>query len=1057
HEFQRNRQRRLFKIDRDPSLPVALEFVSGKLEDNIVLSVKGVDTLGLPKVTLKVEDEPAEQVLEKLLQGDWITTIAREAIVITNDRNGEGYLTTRFYPAHDLVFELDELKFPSPRVISSPYWNGGGGGFGGGSRDSGFMGGAGGGVGGGGGFGGGGLGGGGGGFGGGSGSGVGGGGEMLGGAVAGGGNAAGASGVAVNELKAGLDDRETGIDPDDVPLAFRSSPSATSKRKTVPVGASGAGGQTATGGGWFPKSQVLESSWDESNVFELIDLFQATVDPAGWETLGGTASIRYSTDALGFAVRAPSSLHKKLEELIRQLQATPPSVIQRAGFRPARLSPVLNGQNRYDFTNLIDALQSTVDSSIWDVLGGAGSIRPVESFGAIVVRQTHHGHRSVRDFFTLLHRGKFLARYGRPWKSDSPSDPQAILNLAELSGSHLRANHPAPEITELAALQGRRDPVGEVVWRVRSAGPQGLIRVSFRTSEERQEFSDGSRIARLEDDQAVVAHPGLGLARTGPWAEDLRRQFDSLLPWLPHRSNDELARMFEVTETRRDETTFEVRLHHPATGEGTDLVVTFDRRTQLPVQWESWIAGQLVQRLEFADLVVVDKFPIWKTVTARDAQGNWLATWELDEARGTAREIPTLAASWPDLLRFDPAHPETTLSAPLLRALTRIAEGAWDPAKREFATLPEPEASLPLVALLKAFTEYSAGEREPAKRVAALVPVVKSHADDLRRLIAEGLFELPPRELYELLRQQPADQRSRGDSLALAQAAANAGRLEGANAALDASLKAGSVADAPNEENRALLELLLKLQRTDAAVELADGIARSTGWRGEELMSLAELLHQFHQEPLAKKLAERALDNSKLTTDRRARLLARRAMQLPAAEARQFLIEAAVAAPRDTPLRRQIVAELLSRLTGEALELEAAEQSAKTVEDADVAASLWYRIADLRRQLDQHDSAAEAAWKGYTLRPDHEYPLDRICQLQNKAGQHERVIRIVETELRAGEPVTREMVDYLDEAYTAVGRELDAIRAATNILSGPTVNPANRPPNSAPGGFFRGF
>lgn len=1030
-------------------LPVALSFLAQKMDDNIILGWKNdVDASEPPNVTLQVEDEPVAQVLTRLLPGDWQTTIVREAVVLTQTPDENAYHSTRFYPAQGVVFDLDALKFPGRRAPLPPYWYGGIGGGGVGGGGPGF---------GGGGFGGG-LGGGAGGFGGGRGFG---GGGAFGRGGADAGNAAGAeakrkpaevvSGAGLSFSNEQNDEAEYGTDRDEIPPAFRPLAAGESKRFD----------SNPWNQEWRPdfasEMAAAHNPNSKSNWAEVMDVIESTVDPSRWESLGGTGAIRYCDNAMGFVVWAPDSMHQKIEALFSQLRQTRPTTIQRAGYIPARLSPALNSPQGYDFNSLIDSIQSGVRPADWEVLGGIGSIRSIESLGMLVVRHSDHNHRDLRELLTLLHRGQFQARYGRPWSLGASADPRAILNLDDLSGIHLRANLPTSKIGELAALQGRRDPVGEAVWRVRSAGPQGLTRVSFRTNEERQEFSDGSRIARLQDDQAVVAYPGVGLARTGPWAEDLRRQFDSLLPWLPHRSNDELARMFEVTETRRDEATFQVRLHHPATGEGTDLVVTFDRRTQLPVKWESWIAGQLVQRLEFADLVVVDKIPIWKTVTARDAQGGWLATWELDDSRGTAREIPTLAASWPDLLRFDPAHPETTLSAPLMRALTRMAEGAWEPAKREFASLPEVEARLPLVSLLKAFTEYSAGEREPAKRVAALVPVVKSNADELRRLIAEGLFELLPRELYELLRQQPADQRSRGDLLALAQAAANAGRLEGANAALDAALKAGSVADAPNEENRALLELLLKLQRTDAAVELADGIAHSNGWRGEELMSLSELLHQFHQEPSAKKLAERAFDNPKLTTDRRARLLARRAMQLPAAEARQFLVEAAVAAPRDTPLRRQIVAELLSRLTGEALELEAAEQWAKTVEDTDVAASLWYRIADLRSRLDQHESAAEAAWKGYTLRPDHEYPLDRLCQLQNKAGQHERVIQIVETELRAGEPVTREMVDFLDEAYTAVGRELDAIRAATNILSLPTVNPANRPASSAPGGFFRGI
>ena len=61
------------------------------------------------------------------------------------------------------------------------------------------------------------------------------------------------------------------------------------------------------------------------------------------------------------------------------------------------------------------------------------------------------------------------------------------------------------------------------------------------------ELSDCTLIA--EGDQAKIVWPELKLIELGNWGEDVRRLADRLLPWMPHRTNEELARMFQVSKT----------------------------------------------------------------------------------------------------------------------------------------------------------------------------------------------------------------------------------------------------------------------------------------------------------------------------------------------------------------------------------------------------------------------------------------------------------------------------------------------------------------------------
>src|SRR5207253_7149046 len=132
-----------------------------------------------------------------------------------------------------------------------------------------------------------------------------------------------------------------------------------------------------------------------------------------------------------------------------------------------------------------------------------------------------------------------------------------------------------------------------------------------------------------------------------------RRMVDGRLPWLPHRSRRELARLFNVKVAAQDANTVQLRFEIPGAGSGNDLLVTVNRKNGLPTKWESRLDGKPVLRLTFADLAQAGNRPIWKTVIATDGAGQELERWELMSYAESKDELPALDAGWEEYVVLD--------------------------------------------------------------------------------------------------------------------------------------------------------------------------------------------------------------------------------------------------------------------------------------------------------------------------------------------------------------------------------------------------------------------
>ena len=135
------------------------------------------------------------------------------------------------------------------------------------------------------------------------------------------------------------------------------------------------------------------------------------------------------------------------------------------------------------------------------------------------------------------------------------------------------SDYPEAQRAELEALLVRCEPAAGQ-WQWRRVGPSGASEeLVLRLAGGRLQCELPACTVRTEGDTAAVAWRGLRLVELGNYAEVLRRTVDVRLPWLPHRSNTELARLFDVSEVTQK------KADGHSLGAVSDPAETADRRS----------------------------------------------------------------------------------------------------------------------------------------------------------------------------------------------------------------------------------------------------------------------------------------------------------------------------------------------------------------------------------------------------------------------------------------------------------------------------------------------
>jgi hypothetical protein len=976
-----------FRKDR---LQDVVEKMAQLMGDTVLLDTKALEDVGITldvPVTASLHDVPIQETLQWILrQLDLTYYFDHEALIISTPEEAETHQKTRLHSARGIVCES-----------AMPVWNfdprlggmgamGMGGGFGGGM-----------------------------------------GGMAMGGGMGGGFFGGAGGGVGANVGLSAGGDESAGIDPamDGAVRGDNASPPEASDSS--------------------PGAIQFRPDFDS-----LIDQITSIVAPTTWDEVGGPGHQCGFSPTLDLVLTNTDDVHQQVDDLLDKLRRIPLASDENR-VRLAEVPRVVPLASR-SLDELIDMITCSVHATGWDSVGGPGSLNGDEPRMALVVSQTQEVQDAVSQLLCMLRRSRYEALFGhRPWESlsaTSSSSMFGVMGLDEPSAELRLSKLPEPQPAELADLAPRRWPSeGVWKWRYTEPGRKEAATITLRRSGGRMELTYGDATIRTEGDHLALACPGLGLVEHGPWAEAVRGRADVWLPWLPHRSNEELARLFDVRPVKPSESDRQAglrRLRLIPAGQteqaGSYLEVTFTIsprplagegsgvRAALPSTWETYLRGKLTGRFRFADPAGPNEPPGWRSIVLEDAAGKPLARWELIEAREQAEPIPELTEGWGGMVQLDLRTPQAAVDPAFRRALEAMSKLDWDLASKELSSAAKAYPQHPLLLLLTAWL-YDHDRRfgSPAEMLEALKRVAASDAVLLTRFIADYRFSwLSKQERYEILSSMPGKLRQAADWDHLVEAAIDTAEWEAALGHVEAALAAGGDDGRRFERQRLRVELLLKLGRRDAAVEAARRWAASDKPAAGQLATMGELLAQSGcQKPGDAMFREAlALEHS---PEPRYNLLRRRAELLQGIPRWQILLEAAALEPADSPKRQECIEAVTGELEGPQ-NAEVAAMLAEQTRDPQLRAALWIRQAELTADSER---AAKLAWKVEQAGQLDDEHLTWAFELWDEAGQSPWTIQVAQERLRAGGDLPPLARGELARAYRAVGRPQDARRADT--------------------------
>jgi tetratricopeptide (TPR) repeat protein len=542
-------------------------------------------------------------------------------------------------------------------------------------------------------------------------------------------------------------------------------------------------------------------------------------------------------------------------------------------------------------------------------------------------------------------------------------------------------------------------------------------------------------VFRVVDDTAAIAYPDLLLVEHGKWGEAVRQLADVWLPWMPYRSNWDLARWFQVErldreDVKRPDLVF-LRLRPAGSAEdaGTYMEAAFSRRDGLARLWEFYQNGIRTGRLRFAGASGKDAQRGSDEVVLEDGSGKQLARWELIAWEPESPAIPDLTEGWEGYIQLDRRSERPAVDRAFAEALEAVHRFEWERALAALAEAEEIHLHHPLLQLLTAWCH----ERQPVfnsrnRILAALGQVAAGQATGLTRFIDQGNFPgLEAGQLYDLLVHQPESTRSAADLDRLAEAATGAGRLQEAVTHTEAALALGGADGRRFERTRRRVELLLRLGRADVAMKAVNAWSGEHPRPAEELATMGEVLAKFGQVAEADRLFSQGLDQGKLEPGRRYELLVRLATILTGMRRWNALLEAASLQPASSVTRRQCLDTILAELD-RAAHSAIAGRLAERTEDPGIRLMLLLRQAEL--SADRRESS-EIVWG---ICKSGELPDARLawaCQTWNGAGQPKHVVEAAEERLRSEHSLADDVRTELEAAYRSVGRVSDAQRAAS--------------------------
>ena len=568
--------------------------------------------------------------------------------------------------------------------------------------------------------------------------------------------------------------------------------------------------------------------------------------------------------------------------------------------------------------------------------------------------------------------------------------------------------------------------------------------ITLRTTSSACELKLPNRTIRFRNSGAAIHYPAMRLVEVGLWNHQLYRVADSLLPWMPHRTNRQLASMFHISKIDRPQSGgISLRLTPTNLEEdaNTYFDATYTKAGKL-VGWDTYLLGELATRLRF------DKEdPQKRTLVSTD--GKLLASWRLVPSGNQKPKIPQLTTGWDDAIVFD-HRPSARESSSLVDIAEAMREGQWEDAASKIRGVEKRLPTHPFLALLHAWCieQLPSGHRRGAVEY-ALSRVMKSDTPALQQFVTHKHFpSLTAMEFFRVLESKSAEKRQPSDWLRLIRAALNARMPQQANELFKATPK-------PEKETEEIWLLRIEILLASGQLEKA-ATAANDEKNGQRIARLTQLAERYQANAMAVSLLVRQLNNNKLNTTQRASLLLRLANVQQGTKRWNRLIDMLHLLENSSHQHRRVAADLLSELQAPE-HAEIAGLLAKTTKDA----ALRYRL--LARQAILEPSRGKQGHLYWALYQAGEFPIDQLqpaCAAWQASDEHERLIIVVEGVLRRGtedlslsDEYFKSVLGFLANAYQHVGREQDAQRARSQD---PKEKPVSPPAQSGFGAPFGG-
>ena len=955
------------------------------LIDKVKLAEESVAT-DATDISCDYDNATLGDVLTWLLDSKNLTyQVDHEALVLTTKTEAITRRPVRVYSAHGLIFRDAKSKAGQPRAPSQ--WGGWGMGMGGMGGGGGFGGGMGG-------FGGGGM----------------------GGGFGGGGN----------------------IGPAPLLDAFASDSeeSATSQ----PENAQPPQAETA------PDQQVPFDGFSNPADDDVGSLMQGIMQQTGgppnspWmeaDGEGGDAAFFYPS--LSFVFRQTPEAHAEITEYFRQQRAlqskrgTNPSMVP-IGPRDAL------SRDELDVQALLMLIQQTTggppDSPWMEQAGQGGHVVYDRPRMALSITQHASALDEISGVLVRLRRERYaLMHQSRPWEQTTFLGRQPGLfdgpwltrtaDQGELAGP---ANEP-----ELAALQVRRQLTGgQWTW----TDPTHTMSSNFTlsTAADRLLLAWQGWEVRLQGVQGSAYAPQLQYAELGTWGNAVRDWLDVELVFWPHRSNRDLATLFDVVPVPagKQDGPNQIRLQFtPAKLERLPLWihVVYDKTTGLPVVWESFRQGLVVQRFRFRPEVTKGQL-VRMTVRQESRDGQLLGT---GEWKPQTQEVASIA---------DPeALPEGTLTVdrrPQSRAVLTSFETGWQLLRKGDAVLAEAEfrkvlkqhPGHPLAQFLLAWSLNRQVTDVPEDRLlAAYATVVQQGPSDLARTLTRldsGRFS--ERQLYELLNTRPVEKRDVLDEVTLAKQSLQLSDPEAALVHAQGAWKQQPAAGTPRlEVAQLIVQSQLRIGNLSGALAHYETCRQDPQFTPASLMLVLETFEYYDRARDIASLYQELLQRKdpSITVDMRRSLLKKYADVTTDVKRWQALLAAIDLLLADSPDTDGELISLADELTAAQDSVAAATLALQTKSPAH-RDRLQHIQANLSKDL---EAAQKLYWQlhqaGYLFRDQPITVASRLIE----AKHPEQAVAVLEALIRNRKPLTTAQRRVLAEAYTLTNRPLDAQRA----------------------------